>query len=79
MKGTDWNRYYTKTPAPARLTRRITERRLIAVLKKYSVPNPALAELGGAASCVFDSVERHLAPSIYHAIDTNQFGLDLPV
>ena len=76
-KATDWNTYYRKDPAPSHFTRPIIERRFISAFKKYSVQNPVIAELGGAGSRVFDSVERNLAPSAYHAIDTNQYGLDL--
>jgi SAM-dependent methyltransferase len=76
-KTTDWSSYYQKSPAPSLFTRRIIQRTFIAAFKQYSVSNPMIAELGGAGSRVFDSVERNIAPSVYHVIDNNQYGLNL--
>lgn len=74
---TDWNAYYEKRPGLARFTRRVTERALIDCLQRYSVPRPVLAELGGAASCVFDAIRERLVPREYHVVDNNELGLRL--
>lgn len=73
---TDWDLYYRKTPVTARLTRPILFGRVLAMLQRYSVPNPLLAELGGAGSQMFDQVLHLLEPREYHVIDNNQYGLD---
>lgn len=74
---TDWNVYYQKGPGFARFTRRLTQWALIDCLRRYSDPHPVLAELGGAASCVFDSVRREIVPREYHIVDNNELGLEL--
>lgn len=76
-KATDWTRYYKQSPGLSRLTRPITTRYLIQALHRYSVPRPVLAELGGAGSCVMRSVFREIAPSAYHVVDSNEYGLEL--
>ena len=73
---TDWDLYYRKSPWASRLTRPILFGRLLALLQRYSVANPSLAELGGAGSGVFDQVRLRLRPREYHVIDNNQYGLD---
>jgi SAM-dependent methyltransferase len=76
-ESTDWDKYYKQSPAAARFTRPITTRTLIRALLRYSVQNPILAELGGAGSCVLDSVINAVHPLEYHVVDINQYGLDL--
>ena len=47
---------------------------LVRALQRYSVPSPAVAELGGAGSCAYESVRRVIQPSVYHVIE---LGLEL--
>jgi putative flippase GtrA len=73
---TDWDRYYTRTPVTARLTRRYTERVLIGMLRRCGRLE-TIVELGGANSCFFDRIRRETKPAAYHVIDDNRYGLDL--
>ncbi len=75
-EATDWNLYYRKSPVTAHLTRPILFGRVLALMQRYSLPNPTLAELGGAGSRVLDQVLHTLEPREYHVIDNNQYGLD---
>jgi SAM-dependent methyltransferase len=77
MPATDWNLYYRSSPSTSRFTRSIIRRVLIGALKRFSVPNPTIVELGGAGSCVFDAVVKAMEPREYHIVDSNQYGLDL--
>jgi SAM-dependent methyltransferase len=73
---TDWDLYYRNSPWASRFTRPVLFGRLLALLQRYSVPNPSLAELGGAGSGVFNQVRLRLRPREYHVIDNNQYGLE---
>ena len=76
-QATDWDLYYRRDPGIARLTRRITQRALVTALRAHSIPQPTVAELGGAASCVFDAVWNEVSPREYHVVDNNTLGLRL--
>jgi SAM-dependent methyltransferase len=76
-RATDWDLYYSKSPAASRFTRPIIENTFIRAFGRYSVPHPIVAELGGAGSRVLPAVIRHIAPSEYHIVDSNEFGLNL--
>lgn len=77
---TDWTRYHSSVPAPARLTRRYTARVFVNALKKFqdaSGQGGVIIELGGANSCLLDRIEAELHPSAYHVVDLNDHGLNL--
>jgi SAM-dependent methyltransferase len=76
-KATDWNAYYRGSFPASRITRRITERRLVEALSNYGTRNVIVAELGGANSCVLDAVVHAIGPREYHIIDNNAYGLEL--
>jgi SAM-dependent methyltransferase/putative flippase GtrA len=78
MIPTNWDRYYSKVPFTARVTRRYTQAVLISVLRRF-VPEAGavIVEVGGANSCFLDAVVRKLRPRAYHMIDRNEFGLEL--
>ncbi|MBI5675809.1 MAG: class I SAM-dependent methyltransferase [Nitrospirae bacterium] len=79
MKKTDWDRYYSSPYRTAVFTRKITERILLGLIKKYSpvsCEKLRLGELGGANSCFFEGVREKIKPAQYHVIDNNQLGLD---
>lgn len=73
---TDWDRYYASTPVTALLTRKYTEWALIRMLQRCG-DLETVVELGGANSCFFDRIQREFQPAVYHAIDSNRYGLDL--
>jgi hypothetical protein len=76
---TDWDTYYAEISATSRLTRRITERKLLAVIARFSDPAERLdvCELGGANSCFADKLLTALPIRSYHIVDTNERGLSL--
>ena len=74
---TNWDRYYQSTSFFSRFTRPAICAALVRALKRYSVPNPSIGELGGAGSCALETVCRIIKPSVYHVIDSNQTGLEL--
>jgi SAM-dependent methyltransferase len=76
-RATDWDLYYSKSPAASRFTRPLIQRTFIKAFERYSAPHPVVAELGGAGSRVLPAVIRHIAPSQYHIIDSNEYGLNL--
>ncbi|MEN6601393.1 MAG: glycosyltransferase [Bryobacteraceae bacterium] len=78
VRATDWDRYYTKTPFTARITRRYTVAVLVSALKRFGGGKlRTVVELGGGNSCFFDDVCRVLQPGAYHAVDTSAYGLEL--
>jgi SAM-dependent methyltransferase len=74
---TDWDQYYRNTSFFSRFTRPAICGALVRALRRYSAPNPSIAELGGAGSCAFETVRRVIKPSVYHVIDANELGLEL--
>lgn len=80
MKRTDWDEYYRQPFVATRLTRRITQSRLLHHLVRHNPQaypaGPVVVELGGANSCFFEAVQSTLRPRAYHVIDSNRLGLD---
>jgi hypothetical protein len=76
-RATDWDRYYQGSAFTSRFTRPITTKRLLDAFEKFSPPQPVIAELGGANSCVYDAISAKMRPTRYHVVDNNRFGLDL--
>jgi len=78
MTATDWNRYYNKPYKTSSLTRKITGKKLVKLIKKHC-PKPAhhlqIAELGGANSSFYERIENTLKPLHYKIIDNNRLGL----
>lgn len=78
---TDWDRYYTKVPATARLTRKYTTSVLLNVIRRYVAAKDrapiSIMEIGGANSCFLDSILEEIHPALYEVVDTNQYGLSL--
>ncbi|MCX7049568.1 MAG: glycosyltransferase [Candidatus Sumerlaeota bacterium] len=75
---TNWDEYYSNPPVTAKYSRRISERLLIHLIKKYG-PSPinSLVEIGGANSCFYDAIQTEIAPKQYVAIDNNARGMEL--
>lgn len=80
-RATDWDTYYTRVPATAKLTRRYTTRMLIRAMQKYASSagggGISIFEIGGANSCFLDAVLREVKPRTYDVVDTNEYGLNL--
>lgn len=75
---TDWDAYYQSPALLANLTRKITTRRLLTVLRKINPRQPMrICELGGANSCFAAPLCRSLEIGAYHVIDNNSHGLRL--
>lgn len=79
IRATDWDRYYSSIPATARVTRRITARKLCRHLAEFSrdIPRPSVVEFGGANSWFVEYVRAALDPSRYASLDLNEKGLSL--
>jgi SAM-dependent methyltransferase len=79
LERTDWDRYYTKPFAATKVTRRITESRLVSLIRRFA-PSAGrgveLVELGGANSCFFSRIVAEFGPRTYTVVDFNQLGLD---
>jgi SAM-dependent methyltransferase len=80
-EATDWNQYYRKVPATARLTRKYTAAVLVSLMQRFGVPMEAsglsIVEIGGANSCFIDAILAGVGVQRYDVIDTNEFGLSL--
>lgn len=78
---TDWDQYYTNTPATAKLTRRYTTAVLLDAIRRYAAPGRnsrlSIIEIGGANSCFLDRILAEIGPASYDVVDTNQYGLSL--
>lgn len=74
---TDWDGYYAKRLATSTLTRRISERLIVGMIKRH-VPDRSVAsilELGGGDSCFYEAF-RALFPSCrYTVIDKSREGV----
>lgn len=80
-KKTDWDRYYTRIPITARLTRKYTTSVLLKLIKRYASVKDrrslSVLEIGGANSCFLNSILQEIRPALYEIVDTNQYGLSL--
>ncbi len=79
---TDWDTYYTRVPATAKLTRRYTTAQLIGAIRRYVTPGSpggrlSIVEIGGANSCFVDSILAEVPCGSYDVVDTNEYGLSL--
>ncbi|HET8547209.1 MAG TPA: hypothetical protein VFL57_04355, partial [Bryobacteraceae bacterium] len=74
-EATNWNEYYSRPYKTASLTRKFTERALIASMRRHGARAPAVIELGGANSCFWDAITQAVRPRSYIAIDNNVLGL----
>jgi len=77
---TDWDDYYARPRRHSSITRRITARLLIRLMRAYceaSARGARLLELGGANSGFVDPLRAALHPGEYHIIDNNPTGLAL--
>ena len=79
---TDWDHYYARVPATAKLTRKYTTRVLLEAIQTYVAPlagqrELSVVEIGGANSCFLDHILATFPCAAYHVVDTNSFGLSL--
>lgn len=75
---TDWDLYYSRPARTTSVTRKITERKILACLRMHQ-GDPAQAtilEMGGANSCFYSAITNELRPSQYIIVDNNRKGLD---
>lgn len=76
---TDWDRYYDRPLATAKLTRRYSGHWLRTVIRQY-VARPSkisVIEFGGGNSCFFRSLVNSLPISRYEVADLNEKSLQL--
>ena len=75
---TDWDSYYRRTPSYTSLTRSISARKLVGLIKHHAPRSPAdICEIGGANSCFVEKVCEEVPVGEYHVVDFNDYGLSL--
>jgi len=75
---TDWDQYYDRPLATARLTRRYTGHWLRTAMQNYAGKPPlSVIEFGGGNSCFFQSLVDALPIDRYEVVDLNQKSLGL--
>ncbi|WP_162653326.1 class I SAM-dependent methyltransferase [Lentilitoribacter sp. Alg239-R112] len=75
---TDWNKYYKKPARPTSFTRKVSQRKIEANLKKYwEGGNGSICEIGGANSCFAVGICHNFDIANYHIVDSNSYGLEL--
>jgi len=78
VEKTDWTKYYQSPYKTATITRKITGRTLVRILKKY-IKYPKgilLTELGGANSAFLELLIDEFNPAKYLIVDNNLAGLE---
>lgn len=76
-EATDWDDYYQKRGSIAKIARAITKRKLVKTLMPYLDPQLSICEMGGANSCVMETLCSSFNVANYHIADSNQYGLSL--
>lgn len=79
MKRTDWDNYYSHPYKTATYSRKITSNKLIRLIRKYisyKQTDIEIAELGGANSCFYESINKEFSPVKYLIVDNNSVGLN---
>lgn len=79
MKKTNWDNYYLHPYKASTFTRKITSNKLIRLFKEFlpqNINDIKIAELGGANSCFYLTINKDLCPSKYLIVDNNQVGLN---
>src|SRR5882672_2198794 len=76
---TDWDLYYDRPLATAKLTRRYTGHWLRTAMRNYAAGKAPLSviEFGGGNSCFFRSIVDSLPIGRYEVVDLNQKSLGL--
>jgi putative flippase GtrA len=81
---TNWDKYYTRVPFTAKLTRRHSTAVLLDAIKRHGVAAAqtgeerlSVIEVGGANSCFMDAILAKNRCGSYHVVDTNRYGLSL--
>lgn len=79
FRATDWDSYYKKPAKSASVTRKISERKIIAHLKAlYNRDDaPHICEIGGANSCFYEAIIEAFPNCSYTVLDNNEYGLEL--
>ena len=77
-ENTDWDQYYKNTPKTTSITRRITERILVDLMKNNQPENMKnICEFGGGNSSFFPAIRKSFPDVMYTVVDNNQYGLNL--
>ena len=75
-RATDWDAYYQRPAAPTKITRKISEKKILGLLADR-LPSASVCECGGANSCFIDAFLARGDVLRYHVIDYNEFGVSL--
>lgn len=75
---TNWTEYYDRVPGYTQRTRKISSRKIIALLKEYQNKSDLkICELGGGNSFIAEDLFRSFKIKQYHIVDSNQAGIRL--
>ena len=78
IPATDWDAYYRRPARQARVTRQVTGRLLLHLIRRHAQGEPrTICEIGGANSCFYDRMRQAYPYARYAVIDNNAVGLDL--
>ena len=79
MEKTNWDKYYSHPYKTSTFSRKITSNKLIRLLNQFiqrQGNDLKIAELGGANSCFYESINKEFCPSKYLIIDNNLVGIN---
>jgi len=75
---TDWDSYYDKPVKVSAISRKVTQKKILALIHKYHTsPLNSICELGGGNSCFYATLHYEFPNAKYTIIDNNDHGLDL--
>lgn len=75
-KETDWNTYYSNRVSSKNVTRKITEKLILLILKQhYSKSLCSIIEFGGGDSCFFQAFRTAYPEAYYTIIDKSSAGV----
>jgi glycosyltransferase involved in cell wall biosynthesis len=75
---TDWNSYYSRPSRQAQVTRKITTRILLSLMRRHAPTRPrTISEFGGANSCFYVPIRDAFPDVDYLVIDNNTVGLGM--
>ena len=73
-KKTNWDDYYKQPSSLSGFTRKISQNKIINLIKAHKLPNEAsICELGGANSCFAERICQSLSVENYHIEDLNSY------
>ncbi len=76
-ESTNWDLYYSRPNKFSRITRNFTINNILKIFISYTPSVKNIIELGGANSCIYETVRNEFPEVEYCIIDNNEIGLNL--